>query len=154
MCTNDSILIGAQTTSGTLSQQLFMLCHYPTHRRLSAMVWREYRNNCSQEETRQSTGFAFFSGELRISATGTATFQNRTYWKSWSDAANAQKNWVDAGTFCRSLCMDLVALDSAGETDFVSSLIQPGDLLRHCLGCSGLSSRSFVCSYCLVVPKF
>ena len=147
MCTYDSILIGAQTTRGTLSQQL--LCFAIIQLTEGLVRWFDGNTEIIARKRRLDNQLdLLFSGELRISATGTATFQNRTYWKSWSDAANAQKNWVDAGTFCRSLCMDLVALDSPGETDFVSSLIQPGDLLLHCLGCSGLSSRSFVCSYC------
>ena len=40
-----------------------------------------------------------------------------------SDRANAQKSWVEAEKVCRKLCMELVSLDTPGETEFIASMI-------------------------------
>jgi hypothetical protein len=49
---------------------------------------------------------------------------------SSTDRANAQKSWPDAEKTCRNLCMDLVSLESPGETEFVASMIPSGERFR------------------------
>jgi hypothetical protein len=75
--------------------------------------------------------FGVVPGELRLGASAvTFRFNNRVYWFSWSDRSNAQKSWVDAERVCRQLCMELVSLDTPGETEFVASMIPKGELER------------------------
>ena len=70
---------------------------------------------------------AWISGEIRIPVgANTFRFNNRVYWFSWSDPANAQKSWSEAEKQCRTQCMELVSLDSPGETEFVAAMIPRG----------------------------
>ena len=42
------------------------------------------------------------------------------------DVANAQKSWSEAREVCQKFCMDLVALESAEEDQFILDKVENG----------------------------
>ena len=66
----------------------------------------------------------FLSG---VSRQGNARFGNHLYWFSWesddSQLKNAKWDWFNARNYCRKRCMDLVAIETQQEYDFLKSHI-------------------------------
>ena len=99
-----------------------MVVLYWTIERSDKCLWSEYRTSSYFK-----FASAWISGEIRIPVgANTFRFNNRVYWFSWSDPANAQKSWSEAEKQCRTQCMELVSLDSPGETEFVAAMIPRG----------------------------
>ena len=92
----------------------------------SSVIESDRSANCATTTSHQINNC--FLGEIRLSSGAlTSKFMNRVYWLSWSERPNAQKSWIDAEKTCRSLCMELVSLDTPGETDFIASIVQSGE---------------------------
>ena len=58
---------------------------------------------------------------------GIHQFQGRNYWFSWQDSSSRVRNtkwdWFNARNYCRKRCMDLVAIETQQEYEFLKSHI-------------------------------
>jgi len=97
---------------------------------VSTGIDKLYPDDCGRDKDKGTGLLCFPDGELcknRVSRQGNARFGNHLYWFSWesddSQLRNAKWDWFNARNYCRKRCMDLVAIETQQEYDFLKSHI-------------------------------